>query len=297
MSDLMNAYLEIIRPGNAVMAAISVVLMMIVGHYYDLPIILCAVIVFVCTGAGNTINDVFDYKIDEINKPNRPIPSGRISLKNARNYSYVLFAVGIVLSFIIDYLINSIWPSVIVVPAVVIMYLYARNLKAMPLLGNITVAVLTGFCFVIAGTVIACATSSLKILFVSIYLGLFAVFMTLAREIIKDMEDIEGDKLEGARTFPILYGKRIPSIVSIVLIVITTLMCPVLYIFKIFNVFYMVVMVVPIAIFLYSAYSLKLDPPEEVCAKVSKNIKIAMLISFLAFVVGSFDWIAIFSAL
>ncbi len=293
----MNAYLEIIRPGNAVMAAISVVLMMIVGHYYGLPIILCALVVFVCTGAGNTINDVFDYKIDEINKPNRPIPSGRISLKNARNYSYVLFGIGIILSLIISYLINSIWPAVIVIPAVIIMYFYARNLKAMPLIGNITVAILTGFCFVIAGTVISCATSSLKILFISIYLGLFAVFMTLAREIVKDMEDIEGDKLEGARTFPILYGKRISSIIAIVLIVITTLMCPILYIFKIFNIFYMIVMIVPIIMFLYCAYSLKLDPSEEVCAKVSKNIKIAMLISFLAFVIGSFDWISIFSAL
>lgn len=293
----MNPYLEIIRPGNAVMAAISVVLMMIVGHYYGLPIILCALIVFVCTGAGNTINDVFDYKIDEINKPNRPIPSGRISLKNARNYSYLLFAIGIVLSFVIDYMINSIWPSVIVVPAVVIMYLYARNLKAMPLIGNITVATLTGFCFVIAGTVIACATSSLRILFISIYLGLFALFMTLAREIVKDMEDIEGDKLEGARTFPILYGKRISSIISIILIVVTTLMCPVLYIFGIFNLFYMIVMIVPICMFLYCAYSLKLNPPEEVCAKVSKNLKIAMLISFVAFVIGSFDWAGIFAAL
>ena len=208
----MNAYLEIIRPGNAVMAAIAVILMMFVGHYYELPIIICALIVFVCTGAGNTINDVFDYKIDEINKPNRPIPSGRISLKNARNFSYILFGIGIVLSLICSYLVNSIWPSVIVIPAVVIMYLYARNLKAMPLVGNITVATLTGFCFVIAGTVIACATNSLKILFISIYLGLFAVFMTLAREIVKDMEDIEGDKLEGARTFPILYGKKIPRL-------------------------------------------------------------------------------------
>lgn len=180
--------------------------------------------------------------------------------------------------------------SVIVIPAVVIMYLYARNLKAMPLVGNITVATLTGFCFVIAGTVIACATNSLKILFISIYLGLFAVFMTLAREIVKDMEDIEGDKLEGARTFPILYGKKVPSIVSIILIVVTTLMCPILYIFKIFNISYMIIMIVPIIIFLYSAYSLKsLNPPEETCAKVSKNLKIAMLISFLAFVIGSFD--------
>ena len=229
----MNAYLEIIRPGNALMAAIAVILMMFVGHYYDLPIIICAIIVFVCTGAGNTINDVFDVKIDEINKPNRPIPSGRISLENARNYSYVLFGIGIALSIVDSYLVNSIWPSVIVIPAAVIMYLYARNLKAMPLVGNLTVATLTGFCFVIAGVVIACATSSLKILFISIYLGLFAMFMTLAREIVKDMEDIEGDKKEGARTFPILYGKKISSIISIILIVVTTLMCPILYIFKI----------------------------------------------------------------
>ena len=291
----MNAYLEIIRPGNAVMAAIAVILMMFVGHYYELPIIICALIVFVCTGAGNTINDVFDVKIDEINKPNRPIPSGRISLENARNYSYILFGIGIVLSLICSYLVNSIWPSVIVIPAVIIMYLYARNFKAMPLVGNITVATLTGFCFVIAGTVIACATNSLKILFISIYLGLFALFMTLAREIVKDMEDIEGDKLEGARTFPILYGKRISSIISIVLIVVTTLMCPILYIFKIFNISYMIIMIIPIIIFLYSAYSLKLDPPEETCAKVSKNLKIAMLISFVAFVVGSFSCLNIFN--
>ena len=293
----MNAYLEIIRPGNAVMAAIAVILMMFVGRYYGLPIIICALIVFVCTGAGNTINDVFDYKIDEINKPNRPIPSGRISLENARKYSYVLFGIGVALSIICSYLVNSIWPSLIVIPAVVIMYLYARNLKAMPLIGNITVATLTRFCFVIAGTVIACATNSLKILFLSIYLGLFAVFMTLARGIVKDMEDIEGDKLEGARTFPILYGKKIPSIVSIILIVVTTLMCPILYIFKIFNISYMVIMIIPICIFLYCAYALKLNPSEKICAKVSKNLKIGMLISFVAFVIGSFDIFNLFNYL
>ena len=94
----MNAYLEILRFGNAVMAAIAVILMMFVGHYYGLPIILCALIVFFATGAGNTINDVFDVKIDEVNKPHRPIPSGRISVENARNYAFFLFAVAIILN-------------------------------------------------------------------------------------------------------------------------------------------------------------------------------------------------------
>ena len=56
-------------------------------------------------------------------------------------------------------------------------------------------------------------------------------------------------------------------------------------------------MIVPIIIFLYSAYSLKLNPSEETCAKVSKNLKIAMLISFVAFVVGSFSYFNIFNFL
>ena len=129
-------------------------------------------------------------KIDEVNKPHRPIPSGRISVENARNYAFFLFAVAIILSFIVSYMINSIWISVIVVIACIIMYFYARNLKAMPLVGNITVAVLTGFCFVIAGTVVSAALDSTYYLHVSIILGLFATFMTLAREIVKDMEEI-----------------------------------------------------------------------------------------------------------
>ena len=104
------------------------------------------------------------------------------------------------------------------------------------------------------------------------------LFCLYGRNAYLKTRDIEGDMAEGARTFPILYGKKIPSIVSIILIVVTTLMCPILYFFKIFNIYYMIIMIVPIIIFLYSAYSLKLNPSEETCAKVSKNLKIAMLI-------------------
>lgn len=286
----MNPYLEILRPGNAVMAAIAVVLMVFVGHNYDVPILFGALLVFIITGAGNAINDVFDYKIDAINKPNRPIPSGRISLKAAKYYAISLFLISVLLSIFISYLVHSILPCAIVVCAAILMYVYASHLKAMPLIGNISVAGLTGFCFIFAGTIIACSSGYWKIFFISIYLGFFATFMTLAREIIKDMEDIEGDKADGARTFPIIYGKKIPSIISIILIVVTTLMCPILYIYHIFNFAYMIIMIIPIIMFLYCAYSLGLNPDEATCAKVSKLLKIAMLLSFVAFVVGSFNF-------
>lgn len=286
----MNPYIEILRPGNAIMAAIAVVLMIFVGHNYNVPVLFGALLVLIITGAGNAINDVYDYKIDAINKPHRPIPSGRISLKTAKIYAISLFLVSILISIFISYLVNSYWPSVIVICATILMYVYASHLKAMPLIGNIVVASLTCFCFIFAGTIIACDTGDWFIFLVSIYLGLFALFMTLAREIVKDMEDIEGDKADGARTFPIIYGKKIPSIVSIILIVVTTLMCPILYIYNIFNIAYMIIMIIPIIMFLYSAYTLGLNPDTETCGKVSKWVKIAMLISFIAFVVGSFNF-------
>ena len=79
----MNPYIEILRPNNALMALIAVILMAIIGKTYSIEIILGAVSVFIATGAGNTINDYYDYEIDMINKPDRPIPSGKIKLKHA----------------------------------------------------------------------------------------------------------------------------------------------------------------------------------------------------------------------
>ena len=75
----MNPYIEILRPGNAIMGAIVVVLVAIIDKTFSLPILLATLAVFFETSAGNVINDYFDYQIDLINKPERPIPSGRIS--------------------------------------------------------------------------------------------------------------------------------------------------------------------------------------------------------------------------
>ncbi len=97
----MNAYLEIIRPGNAVMAVIAVLLVMLISGNFTLNAFLACIVVLMVIGGGNAINDYFDHKIDKINKPNRPIPSGRISLKAAGIYSLALFAIGTIIAFAI----------------------------------------------------------------------------------------------------------------------------------------------------------------------------------------------------
>ena len=280
----MNPYVEILRPGNAVMGAISIILIAIIDKTISIPIILAMLAVFFETAARNVINDYFDYNIDLINKPERPMPSGRISLKSGRNYGYLLFFAGTVCGFLISYITNNWIPFTIVLIADIVLYLYAYKLKATPVIGNLAVGFMTGFGFVFGGFTI----NNPSIVLVSIYLGFFAFVMTTAREIVKDIEDIEGDKMDGARTLPILIGEKIPAYISAILIVIDCILCPVLYFNHIFGIYYLVVICIAVLLFLYCAISIIKSQDKNTASKVSKYLKIGMLIAFVAFVFGSF---------
>ena len=279
----MNPYIEILRPGNALMGAISIILVALIDKTISIPVILAMLTVFFETAAGNVINDYFDYKIDLINKPKRPIPSGRISLENGRNYGYLLFAAGTMCGFLISYITNNWIPFGIVLFADVVLYLYAYTLKTTPLLGNLTVGFMTGFGFVFGGFSI----NNPSIIMTSLFLGFFAFVMTTAREIVKDIEDIEGDKADCAKTLPILIGEKKPAILAAVLIIIDSALCPLLYYYHIFGILYLVVIAIAVILFIYSAILILKSQERAVAAKVSKNLKIGMLITFVAFVFGS----------
>ncbi|MDD1722856.1 MAG: UbiA family prenyltransferase [Methanothrix sp.] len=137
--------------------------------------------VFLITGAGNAINDYYDREIDAINRPGRPLPSGRISPAAAWRYSMALF------------LADS-----------ALLFFYARNLKAMPLSGNICVAFLTGSTFLFGGA--AVGMQGLMTNQVPFFLSFL---VSMSREIAKDIEDMAGDLVGGARTLPILAGERL----------------------------------------------------------------------------------------
>lgn len=284
MRQKMNPYIEILRPGNVIMASIAIVLVAIVGHTLSIPVLLAILTVLFEISAGNVINDYFDYKIDLINKPERPIPSGKITPKTARNYAYVLFILGTICGFLISYLTNNWLCFIIVLISDMVLYIYAYKLKSTPLIGNLTVGFMTGLCFAFGGYSINNPTIILN----SWILGFFAFVMTTAREITKDIEDIEGDKKEGAKTFPILYGEKLSAIIAIALIIIDCLLCPLLYYYQIFNIYYLGIIAVAVIIFIYAAVLLAKDQTTQTAAKASKYLKIGILIAFIAFAIGSF---------
>lgn len=277
----MNPYIEIIRPGNAVMAIVTTLLMAIITGTYNISLLLVAVSIFLAVGGGNTINDYFDYKIDMINQPQRPIPSGRISRVNARNYALILFVLASVIGFYIGIL-----PGLIVSLSSLLMIFYAYSLKKIALVGNIAISGLTLLCFAYAGIVISPDAGTPFVL--SCYLGFYAFLMTLSREIVKDIQDMEGDREEGARTLPIVAGKRVSSIVAAIVMILDCIVSPIV----VFNgllpgILYLPIMLIAVLIFIYCTISILRNTESENCGKVSKLIKIGMFIAFIAFIAGS----------
>jgi geranylgeranylglycerol-phosphate geranylgeranyltransferase len=271
----MNAYLEILRPGNAFMAVIAIFIMAIISGKFTLETLAAAVVVFLVTGAGNAINDYFDHKIDAINKPERPIPSGRIALNNAGIYSAFLFVVGTAIAFYINWLLGM-----IALLSSLLMVYYAYDLKTKCIIGNLVISFLTGLCFVFGGIAVG-------EIIISIYLGFYAFLLTMAREIVKDMEDMEGDKEMGATTLPIVHGKRISSILAAFFMIFASLTSPILYILNIFNIFYLIILTLAIVLFLTGAISVLRDQSLENTRRISKRIKVGMGVVFIAFALGS----------
>ena len=271
----MNAYLEIIRPGNAIMAVIAVLLIAIISGIFTFKILLACIVVFIITGACNSINDYFDYKIDAINKPERPIPSGRISLNKAGFYSLALLLIGTILDFILGLL-----PGLIALSTALLMVYYAYNLKKKVLIGNIVISFLTGLTFVFGGVIVG------EIL-TSIILGFFPFLTTLAREVVKDMEDVEGDRMEGATTLPIMRGMRISSIIAAFFLILASLSSPILYYLGILTIFYIPLLIIAVLIFLFYASSILKDQSVKNARNVSNKLKIGMVIILIAYGLGS----------
>ncbi len=272
----MNPFLEIIRPGNAFLAVISILLVAFIGGVFNLLVLIACIVVFVVTGFGNSINDYFDYKIDKINKPERPIPSGRISRKTAGYYSIALALSGNILATLFLGLI----PQLIVLISTFLMFYYAYSLKKKLLIGNILISFLTGFSFVFGGVVVG-------IIEVSIYLGFYAFLTTMMREIVKDMEDVEGDEEEGANTLPIAYGMRTSSILAAGFMIFASVTSPLLYFIGILTIWYLPILFIAILIFLSSAISILRDRSSENAHKISKKVKIGMVVTLMSFAAGS----------
>ncbi len=193
------AFVRITRPHNAVVAGLTALIGYLVATgTLTPPTLLLAVAVALITAAGNVINDVYDVEIDRINRPDRPIPSGSISLSGAKAYAVTLFIGGLAAAALTTALCLA-----IALANSVILIAYAVRLKRTPGVGNVAVAYLTASVFLFGG-----AFAGIEGLVQNLALAAITFLATIAREVLKDAEDVDGDAAGGARTLPMIIGVR-----------------------------------------------------------------------------------------
>ena len=184
----MNPYIALTRPGNVVLTAVAVV----AGSYiaagdnifnFQVEIMIASLAAMMLVGGGNALNDYNDRESDKENHPNRPIPAGLISADETLVYSRILLSAGLLI--VLFGLANKL-PFIIALIGTITLISYENKLKALGLSGNIAVGFMSGAVFLYAGMVVNDPGPTLWMF------GL-AFLATVAREIVKDIQDLEGD--------------------------------------------------------------------------------------------------------
>lgn len=242
------ALCEITRPLNAAIAGLSILVAAALVEPFTLSFAVISAMVsgMLITAGANVINDVCDLDIDRINRPQRVLPSGRLTPPAAQAYTIFLLACGNFFSIFI----NAV-ATMIAVGCTLLLIVYSFWLKRQPLTGNLAVSLVTALAFIYGALA---AHSGLAVRPVApgetgemnfmndvaagasawhgnwragVFPAVFSFLFHFGREVIKDIEDQVGDRAMQARTLPLVYGiaaAQAAATVAFVTLILATLL-------------------------------------------------------------------------
>jgi 4-hydroxybenzoate polyprenyltransferase len=177
------------------------------------PALVGSVMAAVLNAGNNALNQIYDLDIDRTNKPQRPLPAGRLTIRQAWAFTALTYAAALVLAWLVQ-------PGgrhacfVIVVVAVVCTLLYSVppfRTKRLGVWANVTIAIPRGVLLKVAGWSSVKTIAGVEPWYIGAIFGLFLLGATTT----KDFADMEGDRRGGCRTLPIQYGvKRAAWLIS-----------------------------------------------------------------------------------
>ena len=282
---------EILRPINCLMGSLTVVIGLLntrTGVPFErllFNIILGVLTYFLIAGSGMVINDFYDLEIDRINKPNRPIPRGSVSLKQAKILFILTYGIGVAIAVLHSFLFNLGFINIILAMFFgFIGWVYAKYGKKSGFPGNIIVSVSFSI-----GLIYGAVLNSLIIPSYIYFFFLTSFFLLISREVIKGCEDIEGDKKESVKTLAIKIGIKKATYISIVFQILgiiffvlplcTEIINPILFMFSMF----FGVAVVGFAII--KSFGRNLEKKDFKI--ISLTLKLGMLLGLIAFIFAS----------
>ena len=204
--DFVSGSVRLVRMSNLLIVAVTQYLtrILLIGPRHEWRKIISDPDLFILSlstvciaAAGYIINDYFDIKIDIVNKPERVVVGRYLKRRWAMGAHQVLNVLGAALGLLVSH-----WVFLVNVVSITMLWFYSERYKRAPFIGNLIVSLLTGFTLLIL-TIRYPENRQLVFIY-----AVFSFFISLIREIIKDMEDIRGDEAHGCRTLPIIWGIR-----------------------------------------------------------------------------------------
>lgn len=257
----MHPFIRITRPVNSLMSGFAVMVAGIIagGFPISLEIVMASIVSILACAGGMVINDYFDYEIDKINRERRVLPRGEMKLRTALIYALFLFLSAITVAYFV-----TMTAFLLCLVAVFSMILYASRLKRMCFVGNLMVSFLTSLTFLYGGAAVG-KMEAVGMLFICSFLA------SVSREVMKDIEDIEGDREMGSRTLPIVYGTSISLTIAQGVLIAAVLTTFLPYVYGIFGTQYLIMIV---ALDLAVLRTLRLS--EKNIPKAEKRLKLEM---------------------
>lgn len=301
----MISFLHLIRYKNLLMVFLS----MFLTKYFliesfistpllsDIDFIILTTSILLITMGGYLINDIYDIESDKINKPGKVYISTIISIKSGLFLYFLTSITGLILGLYLSINKNLNHLSGFFIVTVILLFIYTKILKKLPLIGNIIVALLVSLPIFLVYE-FDHSMISIKDIFDNLFLSiiiffylLFAFLTTLIREIIKDLQDIKGDNKFKLKTLPIMIGnKRTINFVIFLSFLLQLLLLLVLI--DSFKNDYYLILIFSITLSLlvaYLIYKLRVPFKNNPYQLLSSLMKIIMLVGVLSMTIFKFN--------
>lgn len=274
--------IRLTRPLNSSMMGAAVVIGEVIatrGLPTQAPSVLGFTAAFTLTAASMVANDYYDRAVDAVNEPNRPIPRGEVSTREALALAVLLGGSGLAAAWLTSF------PCLTLASVSLIMSVgYNTRGKETGLAGNFMVSGCVATPFVYGGLVAVSLDGGFRVSL--LIFALMAFLSNTGREVTKGIVDVEGDRLRGVKTIPILYGPRGAALVASAFYLSAVGLSAVPWLCGMVSMAYPPIVLVADAGFIFSSYQLLNNPSRENARRVKGQVLLWMGLGLLAFVTG-----------
>ncbi|KAA3615718.1 MAG: hypothetical protein D8M58_16120 [Calditrichaeota bacterium] len=270
--------LKLTRPLNVAITGGSVLIAasLSANFFLSKTVILAMISASLITAAANIVNDIYDIEIDKINKPHRILSSGKVSIQNAWVAYFIINIVSLLLAWFAGFIL-----FLIALYSAAILYFYSFYFKRTILAGNFVVSLISGLAFIFGAMAI-------DDWIVGVAPAVFAFLFHFGREIVKDLEDVQGDLAREVVTFAGRYGKTKSVLLINIIFIILILFLFAPFVLNQYNIYYIYIIIPGVAtVLLLISILLWFKNDVMWLNRVSLMLKIDMFIGLCAIYIGA----------